>query len=614
MTIKALYPNIIPSLSLDFANVENLDPRITFARASTATYYNGVTTAKAEENLLLQSQDFTTTWVNVNSTDAANTTTAPDGTTTADTLTDDATSGTHSAYQSVSVLANTTYVVSCFLKAGTSNFALLAFTDAGTAQRYFAADFDLSTGTVRTSVAGSSGTITSATITDAGSGWYRCVIIGQTSAVGANRIYVGVSDGTSALGNFGFGLYVGTGSTIEVWGAQLEQRSAVTAYTPTTTQPITNYVPVLLSAADNVARFDHNPVTGESLGLLIEEQRTNLVTYSEAFDNAAWTKTNSSITANTIVAPDGELTADTLQDTSDVSATAHIAQSQSISLTSGTAYTISVYAKAGALPGLAFIFPSTGFTSSLNARFNISTGVVASTDAGITSATITNVGNGWYRCTATATATSTVTGNFQIRTANASTSFYQGTGTGTIYIWGAQLEAGAFPTSYIATVASQVTRSADAASMTGANFSSWYRADEGTLYAEATSGNSTNDSGRIASINDNTSNNRVEVLYSSASQAQAILSSNNVTQASLTETVTKTNSNKTAFAYKVNDTNASFNSSVETTDTSCDVPVVFQINIGARSGNSNPINGTIKKLAYYPKRLANAELQALTQN
>ena len=179
---------------------------------------------------------------------------------------------------------------------------------------------------------------------------------------------------------------------------------------------------------------------------------TNLLLRSEEFDNAGWSKVNTTVTANSIAAPNGTVTADTITDSNDGAATAHSTTTANQSLTSGLTYTISVYAKAGTQPGIAFIFPSSAFTSNLSARFNISTGTIASLDSGLTGS-ITAVGDGWYRCTATATATATASAGFQIRTATASTSFYQGNGTGTISLWGAQLEQSATVGEYVPTVA-----------------------------------------------------------------------------------------------------------------------------------------------------------------
>jgi hypothetical protein len=207
----------------------------------------------------------------------------------------------------------------------------------------------------------------------------------------------------------------------------------VTAYTPTTTQPITNYIPVLQTAPANVARFDHNPVSGESLGLLVEELRTNLVTYSEQFDNAAWRKFRASITPNTIVAPDGTLTGGKLVEDTTASNT-HLID-QNLTPAVGT-YAWSVYAKAGERS-----FVRLGFTtaSANGAYFNLANGTVGTVGAGVT-ASITAVGNGWYRCVAvrTTAATSEVP---SIGLASAdNTNAYTGDGYSGIYIWGAQFE------------------------------------------------------------------------------------------------------------------------------------------------------------------------------
>ena len=80
MSISSLYPTTRPSLVLDFANTKQLDPRITFARPTTATYYDGKTVAKAEENLLKYSQEFNNAaWTKQNATVTANSIAAPDG-------------------------------------------------------------------------------------------------------------------------------------------------------------------------------------------------------------------------------------------------------------------------------------------------------------------------------------------------------------------------------------------------------------------------------------------------------------------------------------------------------------------------------------------------------
>jgi hypothetical protein len=225
---------------------------------------------------------------------------------------------------------------------------------------------------------------------------------------------------------------------------------------------------VIRTAVTNEPRFDHNPTTGESLGLLVEESRTNLLLQSNQFDTT-WTNTNSSETAAAGTAPDGTNTAWELKDTADAVSTAHsLVQSPSTSFTSGVAYTFSCWMKAGTLTEGGLVFPGSAFTTAINCRINLSTGAVISSSATVSASTVPYA-NGWYRVIATATATATATGAVNIRPGNGALS-YIGTGTGTILVWGAQIEAGSPPTSYIPTTTATVTRSADVPSITGANF------------------------------------------------------------------------------------------------------------------------------------------------
>ncbi len=385
-------------------------------------------------------------------------------------------------------------------------------------------------------------------------------------------------------------------------------------FTRATTATYFNSSGVLSTAASGEARFDYNPTTLAAQGLLIEEQRTNNFPHSEDFGNANWTKTNSSVTTNQITSPDGTLTADELKDTSDVSATAHLVSPSPFSFSSGVAYTIAAFAKQGTLPGVSIVFPSAAFTSNLTARFNVQTGVVASADAGIT-ASIINVGNGWYRCIATVTATATASVQIQIRTATSTTSFYQGDGTGTIFIWGAQLEAGNFATSYIPTTTTALTRNADAASMTGTDFSSWYNAVEGTIYIEALSNANSSSDGSSLAISDGTNNNRFQFGTGGGNTVWnpfVIVSGSGV--ATLTQSASfgpKTNP-KLVLAYAVNNFAASVSGQAPVTDTSGALPTVNQMLFGATGSGGVSLNSTIRRIAYYPTRLANTQLQALT--
>ena len=571
-----------------------MDPRITFTRASTATYY-GTQTALAEQNLLLQSQDFTTSWTNSATVETADTDVAPDGTTTADTLAPTATTGFHGINQVNASTTGTTRTFSLFAKKGTTDFVQLYFN----ADSNVFANFNLNAGTV-----GTVGSASTATITSVGSGWYRCVM--TTSSATANNVAViaMITSDTAARAESWAAL--GT-ETILIWGAQVEQRSAVSNYTPTTTATVTNYIPVLETAAIDAPRFDYNPITQAALGLLIEEQRTNLFERSQEFDNAYWTKSQSSITANTVIAPDGTLTGDKL--IADSTSNFHTAF-RAFAFTSGTTYSFSTFAKAGEYQYITLSAGNTG-TFPVRVTFDLVAGVVSSTVAGVGS--IQPVGNGWFRCVVVGTAAATASTGCNIAVSSTGSYVtYTGNGFNGIYIWGAQLEAGAFPTSYIPTVASQVTRSADAASMTGTNFSSWYNGAEGTAYTEAAS-LATAYLGAIVGFSDGTINNRFSIRGMTASnQATSLGIDSGVSQWSLAFSSQTTAATKFALGYKLDDIAFVRDAATPLTDASALIPVVNQLRIGAEGTGTQGYNGHIRQIVYYPRRLTNSDLQTIT--
>jgi hypothetical protein len=633
MSIQTNFPAIKPSLLLDFSNTKQLDSRITFTRASTATYY-GTQTAKAEENLLTRSQDINL-WTGSDATASADTDAAPDGTTTADAVKENSATAVHRMVSPnlLALTASTVYTMSVFVKQKTgSRFATIGFNSDGS--NYASATFDLSAGT-NTQTLSAGYTSVSATITASVSSWYRVTLTATTnaSAAASGLALIGLSaTSTFASSSRGFDSYAGNNtSEILYWGAQLEQRSAATAYTPTTTATITNYVPQILTAASGVARFDHNPTTFESLGLEIEESRTNLVTYSSEFDNAAWTKTATTITANTVIAPDGALSGDL--SVADTSSALHAVRATYTGTTT-TTYSYSVYAKqaSGSYEFVIHFGASSGtptWSSGNRAtvRFNLLTGVVVTTGSGVGNSTvisssITPVGNGWYRCTfvfipdTTGVSTSFTVGQIAAPTSQSVATAWTGDGYSGAYIWGAQLEAGAFPTSYIPTVASQVTRAADTASMTGTNFSSWYNQAQGTFYSEVIKLGNLNFQ-QVYQVNDGSSSNAMALGFgSSLHPLRFDVTTGGVSQAQITgiaDTTALNTSLRTAAAYAVNDFAISGNGAAVATDTLGTVSVVNQLGIGYRT-ISTPLTltGTIRKLSYYPIRCTNAQLQALT--
>lgn len=387
-------------------------------------------------------------------------------------------------------------------------------------------------------------------------------------------------------------------------------------FTRSTTATFTGSDGLIQTAAIDAPRFDYNPTTLAPLGLLIEEQRVNLLLYSEEFDNAAWNKTLGTVTvtvaANSTTSPDGTVNADKVIT---ANATGDHVIAQVASVTSGTTYTQSWFLKAAELNWVQ-VTESTGFGSTQFQNINLSDGTVGNGNYG-SAVSVTSVGNGWYRVSVTDTATATsASGRFLVAllTSNVAARLTDVTGNGTdgVFIYGGQLEAGAFVTSYIPTVASQVTRAADVAVMTGTNFSSWYNAIEGTLYGQADwMGLSNND--YFFAINNGTSSNLIAIGVSSTPLTRFIVSDGGVTQASVNGPTPVANvAFKIAGAYQANSFAAATNGTLGTVDTSGTVPSVNQVSLTSSSGTTNQFNGHIRQIAYYPRRLANSELQAIT--
>jgi hypothetical protein len=368
----------------------------------------------------------------------------------------------------------------------------------------------------------------------------------------------------------------------------------------------------LQTAAVDVPRFDHNPTTGESLGLLVEEQRTNSLTYSE--DTSQWlTPFNITMSQNQATAPDGASTADQYLETAATGL--HIQDGMSFTFVTSTVYTYSVFVKSIGGRNFEIGYPGTIFTDRF-ARFNLSgSGSVQGSDAGVT-ASIQAYANGWYRCSATNTCASGASSRISNFVNNDSFArSYAGDVTKGLFIWGAQLEAGAFPTSYIPTTTAAATRSADVASITGANFSSWYRQDEGTVFAEnsqsATSGDVAysyylDAGGGLANsiYSDVTSGNRRGVVFSG-----------NVVQCATNfGAITSGVQARTAFGLKQDQFGLALNGGSVGTDNSGSIPTgITRIFVGNNSASSAAINGTIKRLTYWPQRLSNSTLQTITQ-
>lgn len=368
-------------------------------------------------------------------------------------------------------------------------------------------------------------------------------------------------------------------------------------------------------AGVNEPRFDHDPETGESLGLLIEESRSNLVTFSQGsgMNDLNW-NTNSGaviVQTNSTVAPDGSLTANK------VSASAvselHLFNSNTFSVTSGVIYTFSCFFKAAESSWVYFRTGGTPFGAN-GYIFNISDGTLGVAVNTLDSApVITKYPNGWYRISITKTASLTGNGLLQIIVPNNnSTSIFAGDGTSGIYVWGAQLEQGSFPTSYIPTQESTRTRAADNASITGKNFSDFFNFYEGTAFVDvyytpsSINGIALNfsDTGAFGSNRIQMTNNGI-VAY--LVNGAIILNNTSVVSQNLSRY-------KLLTSYKLNDIIIAANGSYVTRPGRGIPPQnMTTMTIGSYPGGGLKINKSISRIIYFPKCLPNEQLQALTR-
>jgi len=328
------------------------------------------------------------------------------------------------------------------------------------------------------------------------------------------------------------------------------------------------------TVANNVPRLDYTG--GGCPSILVEPQRTNLVLRSEEFDNASWEKISSTITANTTISPDGTQNADTLVITSGGYLLNEIS---GYSAVSGQSITISIFAKNQTTNFLAF----GGATISGTDVYNIQ-----------------DYSNGWYRHTVTRTFTSTSVGIIQFIIFNP---------VGTHIIWGAQVEEGAYATSYIPTVASAVTRNRDGIIKTG--ISSLIGQTEGTIFLDVK--NTFDDSTLLLHIDDGTNDNRI-ILGSLATGANYFVIKSGIVESNEAGgTLPNKGRRKLALAYKDNDFAFYANGQQINLDASGLVPNTSVIRFAQNASNEVVEGGAFyNSIALLPTRLSNAELESLT--
>ena len=397
-------------------------------------YTGAVSTSTLIENQYANSENFANaTWQKNSVSIVSNTTTSPVGDLTADTL-DFAANGFLKYYQVQGAgMLSEAFTFSIYVKYNNSSF--MQFIGDGDVDHY--ANFDIQNGILGTNI----GSETTASITDVGSGWYRLSI---TCATGTFNINSSIRFRSTTQLDSNWYANGTAGGNYYIWGAMLQYKTTLGSYVKTEGSLLDYYV------------FQYSSGT-TCPTLLLEPQKTNEVTYSEDYSSGSWVKSNTTTIANDTISPRGTQDASKIHPNS--SGNYRHIRNNSFNPSSGL-YTFSIFAKAGELDHLVLIdYDGSG----IGIDFDLTNGVATdNATSPFDSFSMTDVGDGWYRCVATATDMYF----YWILSDNGGLSV-TANGTDGLYIWGAMAETGSFPTSYIPTTGTSVTRVADVSETSG---------------------------------------------------------------------------------------------------------------------------------------------------
>ena len=348
---------------------------------------------------------------------------------------------------------------------------------------------------------------------------------------------------------------------------------------------------VLVPETTNAPRFQYDPATLTPRGLLVEGAATNNFLRSDALDNAAWTKSNVSVTADAGVAPDGTATMDKVVE--DAANNSHYFR-QSAPFVSGQTYAVEFFAKADGRSYAYCFLPSAAFTSPLTSYFDVATGVVVSTAAGCTTF-VQPVGGGIYRCVILAVATATVSSNVQFGlSANGTSGTYLGDGASGVFFWGLSIKEIDCVTSNIPTTTAAVTRAADVALITNPQA----LADQCWIVRGRTprkiSGGAVN---TVLHIDNGSNDNRRFLYYDTDGTMRASARVGGVSQCDLNLGVVATDTNfAVAVRWAENNFAASLNGGAIVTDLSGSNPLGLTTARVGRSINGSYWNSTIRTI------------------
>ena len=355
--------------------------------------------------------------------------------------------------------------------------------------------------------------------------------------------------------------------------------------------------------AIDVPRLDYTD--GGCPSLLLEPERTNLVTYSEAFDNAYWTKVNSSV-AGGFTSPSGGLSAFKLVE--DTGTGFHKIERLGFT-TVANKYSFSLFVKKGERSSISLEL-SNYFLGNTFASFDL----IAKTTTSALNATskITEIADGWFICSITsvnnATAGTGAYATVYLYDGSSSPS-YTGDGTSGVYIYGAQIEQGEYPTSYIPTNGSTVTRVGETCN--GAGDASTFNDSEGVLMAEISALSDTVSTYNSIGLGNNLAFNRIGLGFQSPSSVYAYKHDGSSSWLPY-QTININLFNKVALSYKTNDNHFWVNGFKLASNTTIeDVSNISELDFQASYGGED-FYGNTKQIQYFDSALTDAELETLT--
>lgn len=454
LAVQAALRSLTPLVDLNFAgnayaqlsSAVGFDDLFTYARASSATFINRRINNLGRyeyfldtdyvgdvENLVTYSEQFdNAAWTKTNVTVSANTEISPFGERAAEKLTSNLAGTNSKVGNSFSATSGVLYTLSVYAKKGNTGFVRLAPSGGFAGLTYII--FDLNSGKINFQGSGGTG---AGSIGYVGDGWYLLTYSEVANATASSEINIATASNGSNIANSGDNIYI--------YGAQVTESEKPLPYVKTLTAAVTQ------AFAESV-RLEYKPDTGEALGALIEEGRTNLQTHSEQFNDVAWIKTSCTVTDGALKAPD--LTFSATKIVPDSAAIGWIFQD--VSFTSGLDYTASIYAKAGEFSEVILLAQAAFAGNAIFTTFDLANGSKIDSPTNPPNfSTIEYIMDGWYRISITVTATATISNSFQFARTGT------GDGASGFYIWGAQTEQYYMQTSYIRTESTAVSRASD---------------------------------------------------------------------------------------------------------------------------------------------------------